>query len=146
MDPKKSQDLDPKLKEIYERVMGTTVAPTNPTPASAIQNQAPTPPPLPSYETPKPPPTSQQTAPITTPQALSKEEPKIDLPASREQTSEQAKPEYQAYTSTPAGVIAKEKGGSKMLNVLLVVAAVLFFSIYALFWLRFFNLSLPFLP
>ncbi len=47
MDQKKANQLDPKLKEVYERVMGTTVAqqPTTPPPAQAPSQTTQTEPP-----------------------------------------------------------------------------------------------------
>lgn len=62
MDPKAASSLDPKLKEVYDRVMGTSATPskssplaTNPTPASPL----PQPPKMPTPATPSMPLPSQ---------------------------------------------------------------------------------------
>lgn len=127
MDPKKTQTLDPKLKEIYERVMGTPTSPSTTAPQGALT----APPPLP-----------QTQGVPSTPQQPLKSTPTEPL-AQREQNPEAP---TQLYTATTGGFVAKEKSGSSLTNILLVTTAIVFFTIYALFWLRYFNLSLPFLP
>lgn len=72
MDPKKMPDLDPKLKEAYERVMGTAVNGAKPV---AVTPPAPTPTP------PPPPPAAQQTTPPetnTAPQPVSSPAPEVN--------------------------------------------------------------------
>ncbi len=59
MDPKK-QDLNPELKQIYDRVMNTQV-PNKPSGTEPLQNVTPTPSPQPSISTPQGP---TQAAPL----------------------------------------------------------------------------------
>lgn len=125
-------NLDPKLKEAYERVMGTNVTPSalpvQPTPA------APAPAPAPMITTPKvvsPPPPPPEVTPA------SKMEPITVGPT--------------AIPSSGVGYVAPTVEGAaantqKISPVIFAVAAFVFFIVYSLFWIKFFNLSLPFLP
>lgn len=111
MDPQKPADLDPKLKEVYERVMGTA-----PQTLQAAQTTAPQP---------------QTIQPITPPQAPMPAAP-IDSPKSPV-TAFVAKPSQQGL-------------GFPLPLPLLILFMILFFLGYALFWIKFFKVNLPFLP
>ena len=51
MDPQKLSQLDPKLRDAYQRVMGTAI----PQPQAPVQSQSPMPtPPIPTSPTPNP--------------------------------------------------------------------------------------------
>ena len=109
--------LDPKLKEVYERVMGTSISsspktspvlpqqPVTPAPAQMQQHAAP----IPQSESPKP---QMQTSPA--PQSLT-----------------------QAVSVKPHGHISP---------VVWILGGVAFIIIYALAWIKIFNLKLPFTP
>lgn len=122
MDPKMPSNLDPKLKEAYERVMGTTIpkpsapptpaAPSSPNPTAQIPTVEPTP------QTPPTP------APSAAPQTMAN------------------------VGTTPSAFVANpQKGKSGGISpVIIFLGLLVFFIVYALFWLKFFNVSLPFLP
>lgn len=105
MDPKKATNLDPKLKETYERIMNTHVVAT------------------PAPQTPVNPTTTQ---PVQAPQ----------------QPVASPQPQPQSANAAPL-VTAPPKKTSNLMLVIYILAGVLFFIIYALFWIKFFNLSIP---
>lgn len=132
MDPKNiPPNLDPKLKEVYERVMGTPVGGTNPQPASQPplppQTQPSWAPPLPPPPSPIPPPPPPQTS---APQQ-SRPFPVVNLPA--------AAPKQETAVSVP-------QKKSHLTTIIFAIVGLVFFAVYALFWMRFFNLPVPFLP
>lgn len=111
MDPIKPVDLNPKLKEAYERVMGTAQTPQT--------TQATTPP---------------YASPITTPApTVSPEVKPAEINAAKPVTAFVAKPSQKGLNfSFPLP--------------LLILFVILFLLGYTLFWLKFFKISLPFLP
>lgn len=118
MDPKKPADLDPKLKEIYDRVMGTNVpqqASSLPQPPPVVSNEPPTPPPI------------DATGAVTSihPEEIKQEVVKIDSPSQENKTTKQNK--------------------SQVLPVFFVIGGIIFFIFYAIFWFKYFNVSIPFL-
>lgn len=119
MDPKKVSDLDPKLKEVYERVMGTKVPNSQPLSPPPPQSPKITPPP-----------------------------PQITQQVVAAKVTDQSKPgNVQIFTakSGSANIMPEEKkGGSPFLAIVLVIAGLIFFVIYGFFWVRFFKVSLPF--
>lgn len=126
MDPKKQQTLDPKLKEVYDRVMGTatkSAAPSVPEPVKAE----------PTKET--PPPAAPQSVRPTVPA------PPAPEPAKAHVTT--------AAPVITSGFVAKgseeKEKKSGISPVILFLAAVVFLLVYALVWVKFFNIQLPFL-
>ncbi|MEK7450355.1 MAG: hypothetical protein AAB662_00240 [Patescibacteria group bacterium] len=109
--------LDPKLKEVYERVMGTSVASSpKASPVPPQQPVAPTPVAIPQPE--NPPPTGGRQmpqAPIT---------PQPQSPT-------------QAVSVKPHGHIS---------SMVWILGGFTFVIIYALAWVKIFNLKLPFAP
>ena len=103
MDPKKSPILDPKLKEVYERVMGTQM-PNSPQTVAVPQNPAQ--------------PTTTRPQPVF-PQQL------------------------QTQKVFVAGQNVSKTGGSKTTYILLFIASIIFFAVYTLFWMRYFNIAIP---
>lgn len=131
MDPKKPADLDPKLKEIYDRVMGTNV----PQQASSAQ-----PPPITCDEPPPQnieQPTQQVAAPImpptdatgaitsTHPEQIKQEVIKIDSQSEENKTTKQNK--------------------SQVLPVFFAIGGIVFLVFYVIFWFKYFNVPIPFL-
>lgn len=161
MDPKNHNQLDPKLKEAYDRVMGTDLTSLTP-PPQPVQPQAPMTMPSP------PPPTPQPTAPFTAPQSA----PHMPAPGQPIQsfhagedpiehpiqvnTSPSAipavpsapTPVFQGYTDSQASEaitnpatspeVAKSK--NKISPMILLGAGVVFFLIYAVLWGKIFGL------
>lgn len=128
MDTQSLNNLDPKLKETYERVMGTTTPPISQTPPLNT-NAAP----LIDTTTPDsskgPADTSIPTTPYT-PDNL------------RFQAAIQT-PLATPVQQTPVGATVPNQPSS-MLHILYVVGAVVFFIVYTVFWVKIFNLPLPF--
>lgn len=104
-----ASQLDPKLKEVYDRVMSTSV------PAG----HAP-PPPKPQAS-----PASPTPAPATA------------------AASSPSSPHPQVFN---ASTLAGGKNTHGLSPVVWIVVGILFLLTYTIFWMKFFNLSLPFLP
>ncbi len=133
MDPTSLSNLDPKLKDTYERVMGTST----PAPADA---SAPTTP------------TASQTLADSAPAADSSttENTLSPLPENTSPASAEPHPETvtinQPLPPTPAAsaIIDKPHGHSGLIVVFYVLGAIVFFVIYIFFWAKIFNIALPF--
>lgn len=153
MDQKQQlSSLDPKLKEAYDRVMGTATNPTPPpsplaTPAAqpppvaqpaAAANQTPPPVPEQAVQTPTPPSMSNEPEPAQPVQPMT-------IETSVKDTSPAAgRTETNRVSSGFVAADQPKKGGIS--GVIIFLALIVFFAAYALFWTRFFNLPLPFLP
>jgi hypothetical protein len=173
MDPQKLSKLDPKLRDAYQRVMGTPIpepqvqpiqAQTPPPPGGPIPDPAPTPP-MPQPEPPIPPPSSEPTPTIQEPPTAP--EPLIQPPVSEPQPTiptespaipapEPAIPPQQppaqadnfvqmnSEVASAQSTAIKKKNG--MMPILIGAAGLVFIVIYTLFWTKIFNFKLPFLP
>jgi hypothetical protein len=138
MDPQTQNNLDPKLKETYDRVMGTTTAPAGGQPAAA--------PAAPS--TPAAPPAAPVDANAGTPPAADATQ---NTGSSIPQTPYTADNlSFQAAIQTPVnnvplGGMVAPRQSSSMLRILYIVGGVVFFVVYTFVWVKIFNLPLPFL-
>lgn len=112
MNPNLAQTLDPKLKEAYDRVMGTQLNTQKPQP---LQSQ-------PAVATP-----AQQTAQTPAPEQPKEQTPQVEMVNINTPTSQ---------GETTVAAPAKK---SKMKPVIFVIAGVLFFAIYTFIWLKFFS-------
>lgn len=139
MDPQKLASLDPKLREAYQRVMGTPIPKT----------QTPPPPPKPTADPNQNPTPEPQPEPFPTPQ------PAIPTPPTQasnfvQMNSEAATPPTSQNFITPSPmpqsqtITVKKKNG--MMPILIGIAGLVFVAIYTLFWTKIFNFKLPFLP
>lgn len=146
MDPKTAPNLDPKLQEAYNRVMNTTV----PQPPAAPQPQ--TPPPLPitppqvsTIPTPPSPPPPPPSTP-TIPQANPIQPPITDQPQTT--VMHATIPLTTTKPSSSAPILAASKSGGKGLSILpfIIIGGIIFLAVYTVFWIKFFKLSIPFLP
>jgi hypothetical protein len=140
MDPQTQTNLDPKLKETYDRVMGTTTAPAGGQPPAAAPS---TPPPAP------------QAAPVdanagTTPPAAADASQNASssipqTPYTADNLSFQAAIQTPVNTQVPLGGVVAPRQSTSMLRILYIVGAVVFFVVYTFVWVKIFNLPLPFL-
>lgn len=125
MDPKAANNLDPKMKETYDRVMGTSTTP-NAAPAAAAPMAT-----TPAASTPTTPPAANTpfgTAP--------------SMPDNLQfQAAIQAAPAQPATTSVG---VAVPNQTSSMVRILYIVGSVVFFAAYTYLWIKIFNISLPF--
>ena len=156
MDPKQPAQLDPKLQEAYDRVMGLaleqphsstqpTATPQQSTPITPVQpaaspNVEPTPSAQPittvSQQTPEMP-TTQTTAPLP--------------PQNPSQLPQMSASALDAMAPTPAtpvhkkmhAFIAKKGADFKVSPVILIIGGVAFLLIYTVIWIKVFNLSVP---
>ena len=167
MDPQKLSQLDPKLREAYQRVMGTSI-PTpppmpDPTPAPAPQPEPstiPTPPVQPPTPVPQPPPTGGPTPESSMPEPPVFE-PQPAIPQPESIPTPQASNFVQMNSEVPAApaantpnfsapvqtqTVAIEKKSGVMIPILFGIAGLVFIAIYTLFWTKIFNFKLPFLP
>ena len=134
MNPKGVNDLDPKLRETYERVMGTSfqtaaapVAPQNPTqPQPVLKTEAIAPEPPVQAAAPVAPPPPEM---IPSPQVYKANDPFKDIDP----------PPAEVFTNN-AVVAPKVKKKSKLKPVLFVFVGLIFFVAYALIWAVVFGL------
>lgn len=120
MNPKNYTNLDPKLREAYDRVMNAVISPVSEPAQSTtvVSNQTFTPGP----QTPKPPSTPPP-APLVNPVVQK---------------------QAQMTAGTITGVsISQHKSG--ILPIVIILGGIIFFAVYAFFWLKFFQIQLPFL-
>jgi len=121
MNPKTPQDLDPKLKEAYDRVMGGNFSPTPP--VSKM-------PEIPKTETP---------APVAANTAIPPAAP-LPNPLSAEVTMPPLSvmsPSTIASTGQPTTSTKKKSGISP---IIFLLVGLVFFAIYAVVWAKVFNL------
>jgi len=139
MDPKTSSQLDPKLQEAYDRVMGVA---TNGKPISS--------PVTPSIPTPTPtsiPPAQVIPSPATTLASNGPVSPTPIQPTQTTQTTQNSTmPTEDIKSDTKShAFVAKGNSGMKVSPVILAVGGVAFLLIYTVIWIKVFNLSVPFI-
>ncbi|MDP2638528.1 MAG: hypothetical protein Q8P26_05715 [Candidatus Levybacteria bacterium] len=182
MDPQKLSQLDPKLRDAYQRVMGTTVPKPSTRPVAQTQTTPPVNGPTPPIQKPtipvNPPISSNSNPNINPSPAIKLDEPAVRpiQPPTQPQTTIEppAQPELSPKPQAPLGsanfdqlnsqvssaassnfsaptpmtqnqaVIIKKK--NRLLPILAVIVVLVFFVVYTLFWVKIFNLKLPFLP
>lgn len=132
MDPQKLSQLDPKLRDAYQRVMGTTIPQSQPAPAPTPELQ-PEPISVPNTQS------AASPEPFFIPQPAANPEPQVPM----------QQPPTQNFTTPPPmpaqTTVVKKKSGI-MIPILFGIAALVFLVIYTLFWTKIFNFRLPFLP
>lgn len=142
MNPKNfPQNLDPKLKEAYDRVMTmnpptsqqtpTTPPPTD-TPATPPQTTTPA---QPAAPTTTPPPVQPTATPFSAAQPVQP----IGMAAG---TTPLSAPITQAAPTATPGKSAKH--GSPLMSVVFIVCGVVFILAYTLFWIKILNFKTPF--
>jgi len=144
MDPKKQMNqLDPKLKEVYDRVMGTTVQPSTttaaaaPTAASAAVQPATVPhatPPSASSATP------QTTTIATQPQQI------VHMDGAASHSVLSAGSLGKKHIEEKTGADGTAKKGNGMGPVLFIIGGIIVLIVYTFVWLTIFKVKLPFLP
>jgi len=148
MDPKTLNNLDPKLKETYDRVMGTTTPGTPAAPSATPA--ATTPPPVAN-----PHPTGAMNVDITQAQTNAGAAPEMPQAAPtpsynadnlRFQAAIQQTPVAGGTGAIPVGGAVANMPGqpSSLLRILYVIGAIVFFVVYTFVWIKLFNLPLPF--
>lgn len=116
MNPTTAQSLDPKLKEVYDRVMGAPVSPQSP--ENSVPQHVPVEG-IPIQNTPAP-----QPAPL--------QEPSVQAtPASEPQM---------VSINTSAAPAAKPESSKKISPIIFVAAGVGFFLAYTFIWLKVFKI------
>lgn len=164
MDPN-TANLDPKLKEMYDKVMSTPVSPVGgPPPFGGTPPPAPmqpahnafgiadaggqpnqTPPQMPAPAAPIP---SQPQEPMPTPPAPMPEYPQAPIQSEPTTQMHAAIPMPVAPKPVSAAIVGgstKKKGGS-IFSIILALGGIIFLGVYSVFWIKFFNLKVPFLP
>lgn len=142
MDPKAANanfpnHLDPKLKEAYERVMGTATTKQEPNPAQPMPaTQAP------PASVPTQPPASPAATPPPTPIAS------YQVPSLQPANSPFAATTLSTSKTTPVKPSAKptvsEKKSSPIMTILLVLGGIIFFLAYTIVCVKLLNVTLPF--
>ena len=129
MNQKGVNDLDPKLRETYERVMGTSLASTQP--AGQTNAQAPAPQPVLKTETVVPEPTVQTGAPIAPPAPEMVQSPQVYKAIDPFKDIDPPPAEVIAKSGVVLPLAKKKKG----LNpAIFIVGGIIFFVVYALVW------------
>lgn len=143
MDPQKLASLDPKLREAYQRVMGTSIPKTESQPV-----QTPTPTAPSANQSADPMIQSSASAPQSAIQPESASEPPVQPANFDKMNSEVSAPQSSPNLTVPAPqfqtTVIKNKSG--MMPILIGIIIVVFVVVYAIFWTKIFNLKLPFLP
>jgi hypothetical protein len=159
MDPQKLSQLDPKLRDVYQRVMGTSIPMSQATPvntqnstqfapnfpqqqAQQMQQEMPQPISIPKPIQPQFIPAQQpiptQRPPVINPTQMN---PGMQAPAAPMPTATQnPSPVPQAQA------VVLRKKNSVIIPILFGLVGIIFIVIYTLFWTKVFNLKLPFLP
>lgn len=146
MNPKTVNDLDPKLKETYERIMGTSFPAASTQTTNQPQNQTPV-----VNTPPAPDPVAQQ--PVQTdPPPMMQPTPVTSDPMQASQIFRAGDP-FQAPSAPPADLIAKanmsagvvapepqQKKKSKAMPILLGLGGIIFFIAYGVIWAKVFGL------
>ena len=165
MDPKSSTQLDPKLQEAYNRVMGTptgndvtqptTATNSTLTPSSLPTDQAgpvmPNVTPISDATVTNPVPTANPVIPdpINTPAAIDPmanvTPPVIETPPVTIETSQPTMSTVENTASVKSQAFSAKKG-MKVSPVILIVGAIVFLIVYTLIWVKVFGLQIPFLP
>ncbi|GDX62040.1 hypothetical protein LBMAG33_3500 [Candidatus Levyibacteriota bacterium] len=116
---KKTDTLDPKLKEIYDRVMNSHISKPNQPVSTPIKSPAPTP-------------------------AASNQ----ILHSTPEKTTQVfvANSSKDATKNTPSIDEKNKEKKSGISPVIFTICGIIFFAIYTIFWFKIFNISLPFIP
>jgi hypothetical protein len=171
MDPKQQlNQLDPKLKEAYERVMGTPVG-TPPPPTDTAQTGGPTAsqqaatlsatpfgappvalnptPPIPQPPTAQPNPSPVFGMPQPTPNQGNPGAVAFTAPLPGQQpiappTPQQGHPQPGAKPAPGSHGFVAQKKGLHISPVLWIMGAIVFVAVYTLFWFKLFNIPIPF--
>jgi hypothetical protein len=134
MNPKAPANLDPKLKETYERVMGTSFAPTTPPPTQTRPVQTTV------VQEPQPPIIAQQVMPVQQ-QPIDMANPDPEM-VSSPQMPKIGDP-FKEAMPPPTNVMMKAntlKKNNFLMPVLLVIGGLIFFVAYAVIWAKVFGL------
>jgi hypothetical protein len=132
MNPKSLNDLDPKLKETYERVMGTSL-PGNPvaTPAPTMQTQPATTQPIASEPEPQSSPQPEIPMPSPVEDSTVSQVFRADNKDDKNDSTETA------TVSSPSSENKKAaKTSGKKLLPIVIVGVVIFFAAYAILWAK----------
>lgn len=152
MDPKSLSGLDPKLRETYERIMGTAGTTSNPQTAPSTNTPTNTNP-MPTFDAMPaapanstiPPPTDPSTAMNQPNQSeeLNTLQPTLTPNPSSTQTltTLQPLPSPAEINQLPAQI---SHSASPAIRILYIVAGIIFFIVYVIFWLKIFKFPLPF--
>jgi hypothetical protein len=146
MNPKNVNDLDPKLKAAYDRIMGTTFNPQSqnqPTPqntqvAQPVTSTPTTPPPSPVTQPEEP---ASQNPPIMQTQVYTPGNPQPEPEPSKPNAEQQAPATNSSvFTSSPSSSPQMQKKKLNVLPMLLIIGGLIFFAVYIVVWAKVFGL------
>jgi hypothetical protein len=139
MNPKSINDLDPKLKETYERVMGTSFAPTSSTPPTQNRPSMQTAAEQPTQQQPIIPADTQQTAPVPQAPAVNSMPEMVQSP----QMPKMPDP-FKEVPLPPTNVLIKNatitKKKNSLKSILFLFGGIIFFIVYGVVWAKVFGL------
>jgi hypothetical protein len=151
MDPKAQNanfpnHLDPKLKEAYERVMGTATKPAQAAASGAVSTPSPAQPMTPPVTPPAAAPVSPAVAPAQPAAPAASYQVQSLQPAASPITASPAP--QTPFVKSPGKSVAKaavsEKKSSPVMTVLLFFGGIIFFLAYAIVCVKLLNFQLPF--
>lgn len=144
MNPKSVNDLDPKLKEAYERIMGTAVNPTGQNPlGSTSTTEKPAEQPVNEPQTPNiplmqtQPVVNQNTRPLPTQNTQIETQSQHQTHNPFMQTPE---PPVSALTQNGTLQATPQKKKINLLPIFLIIGGLIFFVVYIFVWARVFGL------
>ena len=144
MDPQKLASLDPKLREVYERVMGIQI-PSQAVPASRVNKPVSASPSQTQFSPNLEAANSQSSADL---QPQSAPQQSSDFTQTNSEMPTPTIPTPDLFPSNPmpaAETLVIPRKNLSLEFILFGIVVFVFIVIYALFWTRVFNLSLPFL-
>lgn len=134
MDPKTLPNLDPKLREVYDRVMKMPITPSN----SSQNTQVPQPQP---NQPPQATPPTSNSEPSTVPLVKPSTTPPSPVVQDTLHSTQVFNPDASKTTASPAN---DAKGKGKISPVIWVIGGIVLLTVYAIFWVSFFKISFPF--
>lgn len=155
MDPASLSNLDPKLKETYERVMGTTTPADTSTPPpppvdgavspEQTADSAPSPDPVTPATSVDTMTSSPQSAPADGLSATLSTPPTQNAVADSDQPQTVTINQPIPTQAAPSNILPQQPHGHLgLIKIFYVLGATVFFVIYVFFWMKIFNFSLPF--
>ena len=138
MDPKSTSSLDPKLRETYERVMGTNVPSQKPP-----QKETPLPPQVPPLTQPlKPQLQTPEPSPLpgTDPLPISDEMVQSPVFGNQNPFVETAPPPPEVLTRNAIVTPKPQNKKNKLMPLLLGLGGIVFFVVYGVIWAKLFGL------
>ncbi len=140
MNPKGANDLDPKLKEAYDRIMGTSFTPSAPPNPIAGNPNAPKDQPPAAPQQPAQPPSSNTPLMQTQVYTPTSAPENNQTNSSQVFTQSNSQPLSSVFSQSPSNEPVVKKKKLNLLPLLLVFGGIIFLIIYVVVWAKVFSL------